>query len=235
MLKNKEIIKNSESEPEVIQLFSEAEIEQLIGLYDKLPVTKHNKIQKVIKKRWLQDFDTKLDKLYKEKLKSVLGDFQMDNLKTDEGSDIFGLFQESYNPLKLHVDSGFYEDNIIYKQTLVPLSPFGETIVYKNRWYGTSTNFTIDKDELSLTNEKVIGKNSNSNEHNKIFGNKDFNEDDYNKYLKHENINNLKGLEIEKVYKWKIGEILIFDRTHLHSSSCNIKTKKLGLTTFTKK
>ena len=235
MLKNKEIIKNSESKPEVKQLFTETEIQQLIGLYDKLPVTKHNKIQKVIKKRWLQDFDTNLDKLYKEKLKSVLGDFQMDNLKTDEGSDIFGLFQESYNPLKLHVDSGFYENNVIYKQTLVPLSPFGETIVYKNRWYGTSTNFTIDKDELSLTNKKVIGKNSNSNEHNKIFGNKDFNEDDYNKYLKHENINNLKGLEIEKVYKWKIGEILIFDRTHLHSSSCNIKTKKLGLTTFTKK
>ena len=209
MLKNKEIIKNSESEPEVIQLFSEAEIEQLIGLYDKLPVTKHNKIQKVIKKRWLQDFDTNLDKLYKEKLKSVLGDFQMDNLKTDEGSDIFGLFQESYNPLKLHVDSGFYENNVIYKQTLVPLSPFGETIVYKNRWYGTSTNFTIDKDELSLTNEKVIGKNSNSNEHNKIFGNKDFNEDDYNKYLKHENINNLKGLEIEKVYKWLKKDLLL--------------------------
>ena len=51
MLKNKEIIKNSESKPEVKQLFTETEIQQLIGLYDKLPVTKHNKIQKVIKSR----------------------------------------------------------------------------------------------------------------------------------------------------------------------------------------
>lgn len=235
MLKNKEIIKENEAKPEVIQLFSDSEIQRIIDLYEKLPVTKNNKKQKVIKKRWLQNYNDELDKLYTEKLKSVLGEFKMDNLKTDQGLDIFGLFQESYSPLKLHVDSGFYDDNIIYKQTLVPLSPFGETIIYKNRWYGTSTNFTIDKNELSLSSEKIIGKNSNSNLHNEIFGDKDFDIDEYNKYLKHEDIKNLKGLEIEKVYKWKIGEILIFDRTHLHSSSCNIQTKKLGLTTFTKK
>ena len=55
----------------------------------------------------------------------------------------------------------------------------------------------------------------------------------HNKYLKHENIDNLKGLEIEFVYKWKLGEILIFDRTSLHCSSSNLSVKKLGLTTAT--
>ena len=30
-------------------------------------------------------------------------------------------------------------------------------------------------------------------------------------------------------------DILIFDRSHLHASSSNIKGKKIGLTTFTKK
>ena len=28
-------------------------------------------------------------------------------------------------------------------------------------------------------------------------------------------LNNLKGLEIEFVYKWRLGDLFIFDRTHL--------------------
>ena len=50
---------------------------------------------------------------------------------------------------------------------------------------------------------------------------------------KHENIKNLKGLEIEMVYKWKVGEILIFDRSQLHCSSSNLKNKKIGFTVLT--
>ena len=50
-----------------------------------------------------------------------------------------------------------------------------------------------------------------------------------------ENINNLKGLKILLIYKWKIGDILVWDRCHLHCSSANIKDKKLGLTSFYKK
>ena len=48
-------------------------------------------------------------------------------------------------------------------------------------------------------------------------------------------LNNLRGLEIEFVYNWKVGESLIVDRSHVHCSSSRIKDKKLGLTTFTKK
>ena len=55
------------------------------------------------------------------------------------------------------------------------------------------------------------------------------------KYLSHIDINNLKGMEIEYVYNWKVGESLIVDRSHIHCSSSKIKHKKLGLTTFTKK
>ena len=54
-------------------------------------------------------------------------------------------------------------------------------------------------------------------------------------YLTHIDINNLKGMEIEYIYTWKLGETLIVDRSHIHCSSSNIKEKKLGLTTFTKK
>ena len=46
----------------------------------------------------------------------------MDNLKLIKDKEILGLFQESYNPVSLHVDTGFDFNKIIFKQTLVPLS-----------------------------------------------------------------------------------------------------------------
>ena len=45
----------------------------------------------------------------------------------------------------------------------------------------------------------------------------------------------LSGLEIDIVYEWELGSLLIFDRTRLHCSSSIIDGKKIGLTTFTKK
>ena len=57
----------------------------------------------------------------------------------------------------------------------------------------------------------------------------------HEKYLTHEKIENLAGLEVDVVYEWEVGSMLIFDRTRLHCSSSIIEGKKLGLTTFTKK
>ena len=79
------------------------------------------------------------------------------------------------------------------------------------------------------------GQNKRSSEHIGMYGQKPFNKEDYEKYLKHEKIENLAGLEIEFVYEWELGSMLIFDRTNLHCSSCKIEGKKIGLTTFTKK
>ena len=160
----------------------------------------------------------------------MLGDFKMDTLKSETGEDFYGLFHESFSPLPLHVDSGFASEDIIYKQVVTPLSSFGDTVVFKNRWYGKSTSFTIDESELKFKSE--LGKNDRSNKH---LGEEKFDQEIYNKYLSHEHIDNLKGLKIEMVYKWKLGETLIMDRSHIHCSSSNIKEKKLGLTTFTKK
>ena len=61
-----------------------------------------------------------------------------------------------------------------------------------------------------------------------IFDKKPFKVEDYNNnYLKHENIENLAGLEIEMVFEWEIGSMLTFDRTNLHCSSDKIEGKKL--------
>ena len=223
-------IKSYESPPKVVNIFSEKEIKMIQELYTILPEKIFNKKQNVRKKSWIQNYNKELDKIYFDKLKDVLGDFKMDTLTSEKGEDYYGLFHESFSPLPLHVDSGFDEKDIIYKQVVTPLSSFGDTVVFKNRWYGKSTSFTINKEELKI--KPKFGQNDRSCEH---LGDKEFDKEIHQQYLTHIDINNLKGLEIELIYNWKIGDTLIMDRTHIHSSSSRIKNKKLGLTTFTKK
>ena len=102
--------------------------------------------------------------------------------------------------------------------------------IFKKRWYGRSTTFTNNPGDLNF--KPKSDQNDRSNEH---LGNKEFDKKLYKKYLTHLDIDNLKGMEIEYVYSWKVGESLIVDRSHIHCASSRIKHVKLGLTTFTKK
>ena len=223
-------IKSLESPPKKVNIFSEKEIKMIRELYDDLPEKVYNKKQNIRKKAWIKNYNKELDKIYFNKIKDVLGDYKMDNLKSETGEDYYGLFHESFSPLPLHVDSGFDEEVIIYKQVITPLIGPGDTIFFKKRWYGKSTTFTINKDELNYKPKQ--GQNDRSCSH---LGSKEFDKEIHKKYLTHIDINNLKGMEIEMIYEWKIGESLIVDRTHIHCASSRIKNKKLGLTTFTKK
>ena len=235
MHKNIDKIKKLEGSPQILKnLFSKSEIEKFLILYNNLPTTVHNKKQNVIKKRWLKNYSEELEKNFFDKLKNEIGEFRMDNLKDENNEDILGLFQESYNPIGLHVDAGFNLNEVIFKQTLIPLTSKGSTVIFKNKFYGNSTNFTIDENELKIKNLKY-GQNERSSEHLKLFEKKPFNKEDHEKYLGHEKIENLLGLEIDTVYEWELGSMLIFDRTRLHCSSSLIEGKKIGLTTFTKK
>jgi len=230
-----EIIKKNEGKPLVIKnCFDRQQIEKFQNLYKELPITVHNKKQNVIKKRWLNEYGSEVEKIYYNRVKQEIGDFKYDNLKTDDGRDILGLFQESYNPIGLHIDGGFNLNDLIFKQTLIPLTPVGSTVIFKNRYYGQSTNFTTDEDELKKKDLKY-GQNKRSSEHIGMFGNKPFDKNLHEKFLNHEKLENLMGLEIELIYEWEVGSMLIFDRSNLHCSSSIIEGKKLGLTTFTKK
>ncbi len=230
-----EIIKKNEGKPLVVKnCFDMQQIEKFQNLYKELPITVHNKKQNVIKKRWLNDYGSEVEKIYYSRVRQEIGDFKYDNLKTDDGRDILGLFQESYNPIGLHIDGGFNLDDLIFKQTLIPLTPVGSTVIFKNRYYGQSTNFTTDEDELKKKDLKY-GQNKRSSEHIGMFGDKPFDKNLHEKFLKHEKLENLTGLEIELIYEWEVGSMLIFDRSNLHCSSSVIEGKKLGLTTFTKK
>ena len=238
MHENLKKIKSLESPIKLIKNFlSSEEIERFLKLYSDLPITVNNLKQKVIKKRWTSGYEEELEVILRNRIKLEIGDFTMDNINEKNGTECLGLFQESFKPICLHVDGGFNLKDIIYKQTLLPLSSQGETIVFKNRYYGPSTSFINTKNDLkenSLENFKK-GKNVRSSDHLEMYGDEPFDKNNHEKYLRHEDINNLKGLEIEFVYKWNLGDLFIFDRTHLHCSSCNIDGKKIGLATFTKK
>ena len=74
----------------------------------------------------------------------------MDTLKSETGENYYGLFHESFSPLTLHVDTGFDENAIIYKQVITPLSPIGDTIILKKRWYIFINLWMITKKSESL-------------------------------------------------------------------------------------
>ena len=224
-------IKRYEAKPFVVKNFIDSkDIEKFHKLYKELPIEINNQRQKIIKKKWSNNFFSDLQDKYKENLKSLIGEYIMDNPKTKGGFESLGLFQESYMPVSLHVDTGFEFNKVIYKQTLMPLSENGETVIFKNRFYGCSTTFSLDSKELSAK-----GYNKRSSEHIDLYDKKPFDKDIHQKFLKHEEIENLQGLEVEIIYKWKLGDLLIFDRTNLHCSSSNLDEKKIGLTSSTKK
>jgi len=222
-------IKKNEGKPLVIKkILTKIQIKKVLNIYNNLPIEINNKRQKIKKKKWISSYEPNLQAIIIKKIKKKIGNFKLDNPRTKDGLGSFGLFQESQKPVNLHVDTSFNFKKILFKQFLLPLSSRGETVIFKNRFYGYPTTFSIDSREL-----KAKGYNKRSSEHLKIFKSKNFDKKKHKKYLKHENIENLRGLEIEMVYKWKIGEILIWDRTQLHCSSNNIKNKKIGFTVLT--
>ena len=235
---NIETIIRNQSPPRVVKnFFSSSEVAKLNELNEKLPITLHNKAQKAIKKRWLQGYNEKLDKIFVTRLKNEIGDFKFDMLKSEEGKDFFGLIQQCYLPLPTHTDTGFDLNDTIYKQTLIPLTPYGQTVIFKNRFYGVATFFTIDEKVLleDSPNNTLNGRNRRSSAHIKPGETKKFDSEIHKKYLVHENIENLKGLEVEFIFDWSPGDMLIFDRSHLHAASSNIKNFKTGIATFLKK
>ena len=140
-------IKETESDPKIVKLFNEKEIKDILEFYQKIPLSTFNEKQKIKKKHWHLEVDKKMDDFIKNKIDQILNDWEIDNMYCDQPA--FGLFHESFNPLRIHVDTGLNSSNVIYKQVLIPLTDVGETILYEPRWYGQSSSFTLDNEELN--------------------------------------------------------------------------------------
>ena len=77
--------KKFEKKPIVIKNFlNNQEIENFLKLYDELPVEVNNLRQKIVKKKWSTNYLIEFQKIYKEKLEKVIGEYSMDNPKTKE-------------------------------------------------------------------------------------------------------------------------------------------------------
>ena len=125
-----EEIKKNETKPFVIEnFFNEKEIKNFLKLYSDLPIEINNKRQKIVKKKWSENFYPEFQIFYKNKLKSIINDYEMDNPKTKDGFGL-GLFRKVLCQF-LYMDTGFDFNKIIYKQLLIPLTNEGETVILK--------------------------------------------------------------------------------------------------------
>ena len=111
---NIDLIKSKESDPQIVDLFNLNEIKEILDFYEKLPLATFNEKQKIKKKHWILGINKKIDNFIISKVNSVLEDWKVDNMYSND--DAFGIFHESFNPIKLHVDTGKDKNKIIYKQ-----------------------------------------------------------------------------------------------------------------------
>ena len=106
----------------------------------------------------------------------------------------------------------------------------GKQIVKDNK------KFTVTKEFLGKLVSLLSSKRYNlwTSEH--ITDETPFNKENYDEYLSHLPYDLLDGLKIERVFDWKPGSALIWNRTKLHSSNNYLKERiqsKMGLAVFT--
>ena len=107
-----------------------------------------------------------------------------------------------------------------------------QEIIYNNRSFNVNEKFK--KYIESLTKSKRY--NIRTNKH--IVNDLDFNKEDYLKYMSHQPYEDCKSLEIDKVVEWKIGSLICWDRSRIHSSDnflINNVLNKTPLAMFTSK
>lgn len=61
-------IKELETEPEIIKLFQNHEIESILNFYNQLPLAIYNEKQKIKKKHWILNVSKEIDQFIKKKL-----------------------------------------------------------------------------------------------------------------------------------------------------------------------
>ena len=101
---NINLIKETETDPQIFSIFDNTEISKILKFYEKLPLATFNEKQRIKKKHWLLGIDKEMDSLIINKIDQLLEDWEIDNMYSKE--DALGIFHESYNPIKLHVDTG---------------------------------------------------------------------------------------------------------------------------------
>lgn len=174
----------------------------------------------------LLDFTFKSDQYYEENERVICKKIDINNndwpkdifykvfnrLEFDHDIEKLFLWHHKNTNFGLHADCGEGDHKILGKNIMIPLSFDGNydnaTIIFKNKWFGSDVKFYN-------SDNTPFGDITSCTEYDPS---KNINEKIYQKYLKHIDKKTLKGLEIEKIYKWNLGDVLTFDRQHIHCS-----------------
>ena len=107
-----------------------------------------------------------------------------------------------------------------------------ETLSYNGKKFLVNEKFK----EYIVSLSKSKRYNARTDKH--IVNDKDFDKNDYEKYMTHQPYKDCKSLEIDKVLSWEIGNLMYWDRTRIHSSDnflINNVISKTCLALFTSK
>ena len=99
-----------------------------------------------------------------------------------------------------------------------------ETFSYNGKKFLVNEKFKEYIDSLTKT------KRYNARTDKHITNNKDFDKNDYEKYMTHQAYEDCKSLEIDKVVSWDIGSLIYWDRTRIHSSDNFLKNNVISKT-----
>lgn len=194
------------------------------------------------------------DRFY-DRLKSVIPELEND-------VDWEGNFLLTSSPYNLHIDSGrpkLLEKGIIpSKQIIIPLFvchvnkefkdtdsiPDAGTGIFKNRFIKFGSNFAKSDENYSTDVFFTVRQYSELTcymEDGSIWDvdwNKPFDIEIYEKYFSHFPRQWLDGFELENVFNWNRGSLIVFDRSQAHSGinfQNNRVTMKAGLSFMTNK
>ena len=99
-----------------------------------------------------------------------------------------------------------------------------ETFSYNGKKFLVNERFKEYIDSLSKTKRYNIRTDKH------ILNNKDFDKNDYEKYMTHQPYEDCKSLEIDKVISWEIGSLITWDRSRLHCSDNFLKNNVISKT-----
>ncbi len=152
------------------------------------------------------ELQSKLEKIIRPKLATHL----------TENYEMSFSFHRNLFPYGIHTDSGYDQDELIYKQGIIPLDVYPSsadvyTVVFDQKCYHSISY------PKNLTTIETLSEDERSQIHN---WSDQFDKAELSKYWESEDdFENFRGLSISLPFKWILGDMAIWDRAHLHCSS----------------
>lgn len=203
------------------------ELSELRSYIDTIEYPEHGKTSKYAGSAYEHPpHGPRLKQLFHEKLLEHIGEYQLD----------FFAWQEAIKPWKIHADLRWYADKVPHKVILIPLDVISE----QADWADTYSLTFKQRSYLRNNPNTNVGKKGNTDQKNwaRAIDNPNtegcingyaIDKSTWQQYLSHVPYEDLEGLEIDKIYKWKPCSAVIWDADQLHCAdnflARNIKTK----------